>query len=91
MSVESNQQLHWFCFTTFRPVTCVQFSLVLVIFTFVLIGHCDCGYFGFGFTTLNQKALYTVCKVKLTFNSKVLHSNYFMFVVRVVHIMPALF
>ena len=28
----------------------------LVIFTFVPIGHCD--YFGFGFTTLNRKALY---------------------------------
>ena len=28
-----------------------------MIFPFVLIGHCD--YFGFGFTTLNRKALYS--------------------------------
>ena len=28
----------------------------LLIFIFVLIGRCD--YFGFGFTTLNRKALY---------------------------------
>ena len=28
-----------------------------MIFSFVLIGRCD--YFGFGFTTLNRKALYS--------------------------------
>ena len=34
---------------------------LLVIFIFVLIGRCD--YFGFGFTTLNRKALYPVDSV----------------------------
>ena len=38
-------RLHVFTFSSDWP---------LVIFTFVLIGRCD--YFGFGFTTLNQKA-----------------------------------
>ena len=33
-----------------------KFSRYIVIFTFVLIGRCN--YFGFGFTTLNRKALY---------------------------------
>ena len=28
-----------------------------VLFTFVVIGHCNCFDFGFGFTTLNGKAL----------------------------------
>ena len=34
-----------------------------LIFSFVLIGRCD--YFGFGFTTLNRKALYSDSKRKL--------------------------
>ena len=58
-----------------RLVTCVCFisHWLLVIFIFVLIGRCDC--FGFGFTTLNKKALYALllasiqpirCKVSAT-------------------------
>ena len=35
---------------------------LFVIFPFVLIGRCD--YFGFGFTTLNRKALY-ICIVNI--------------------------
>ena len=40
----------------FRVFTLSPYWL-LVMLTFVLIGHC--GYFGFGFTTLNRKALYS--------------------------------
>ena len=39
-----DQRVHSFCF-----------CWLLVIFTFVLINRC--GYFGFGFTTLNRKGL----------------------------------
>ena len=41
--------------------TCVnfEFSLASCNISFVLIGHCD--YFGFGFTTLNRKALHVTC------------------------------
>ena len=42
-------------FPHFTPVTCIRSShWLLVIFTFVLIGHC--AYFGFGFKTVNRKA-----------------------------------
>ena len=40
----------------FRVFTLSPYWL-LVMLTFVLIGYCD--YFGFGFTTLNRKALYS--------------------------------
>ena len=40
------------------PVLALSSDWLFGIFPFVLIGRCD--YFGFGFTTLNRKALYSV-------------------------------
>ena len=54
---ETNRDFFTRVFPRLRPVTCVLSSRwLLLIFSFVLIGRC--GYFGFGITTLNQKAFY---------------------------------
>ena len=43
------------------PVFSLSSHWLPLKFSFVLIGHYD--YFGFGFTTLNRKALYSDCTV----------------------------
>ena len=43
------------------PVFALSSDWLLVIFPFVLIGRWD--YFGFGFTTLNRKALHVTLKL----------------------------
>ena len=72
---KTNHNLDTCVFLRFLPEP--RFALsshwLLVIFPFVLIGRCDC--FGFGFTTLIQKALYNL----LFFNSVSSLSHIFSF------------
>ena len=51
---------------------------LLLIFIFVLIGRCD--NFGFGFTTLNRKALYNQTRGGICLNLPVLICNCFPFI-----------
>lgn len=41
-----------------------RFYWLVVLFTFLMIGHCNC--FGFGFTILNKKPFWSICTLYIS-------------------------